>query len=283
MNTFLERIKYKLKNGSAVEQLIIANIFVFVLTYFLGGLGSLFQQQQNFFYTWFSLPAYIPNFFSKPWTIVSYGFMHAGFPHLLFNLITLYFIGNLFLDYFIPKKLLTFYLMGTLIGGVLFLISYSYFPALQQQNATLVGASSGISAILIGLATHIPNYQLKFRFIGYVKLYVIALIFIGWDLISLGGNNTGGHFAHLGGALYGFFAIYYQNSFSKISLTSLFKTKKKSPLKTAYKAPKKTNTMSDSKKNQQQVDAILDKIGKSGYDALSKAEKEFLFKQGKSN
>lgn len=281
MNIIIEQLKYKLKNGSVVEQLIFVNIFVFILTYFLGGVGSLFNNPQNFLYTWFALPANIDDYLDKPWTLITYGFMHGGFPHLLFNLITLYFIGNLFTDFFTPKKLLSFYLMGTILGGIVFLISYSYFPALQQQNSTLVGASSGISATLIGLTTYIPNYEIKFRFIGFVKLLFLGLIFIAWDLISLGGNNTGGHLAHLGGATYGFFAIYYRNSFR---FKNVFKKEKKNPkssLKTSYKSTNKQSTRTNTNETQQKIDAILDKISKSGYEALSKAEKDFLFQQGK--
>jgi len=279
MNTILEQLRYKLKNGSVVEQLIFVNIIIFILTYFLGGVGFLFNNTQNFFYTWFALPANIDSFLSKPWTVITYGFMHGGFPHLLFNLITLYFIGNLFTNFLSAKKLITFYLMGTLLGGIVFLISYSYFPALQQQKSTLVGASSGILAILIGLTTYMPNYEIKFRFIGFVKLLFLGLIFISWDLISLGGNNTGGHLAHLGGAAYGFFAVYYRNSFQ---LSKFVKEKKeKSPLQTTYKSNKKQTIRTTTNETQQKIDTILDKISKSGYEALSKPEKDFLFQQGK--
>lgn len=280
MSTFISQLKHKYQTSTIVEKLIFINVACFILTYFLGGIGNLFNSNQNFFYQWFSLPANVFQFLEKPWTIISYGFMHAGFPHLIFNLITLYYIGNIFLDYFIPKKLLTFYLMGTIVGGIIYLLSYSYFPALKLQNPPLVGASSGISAILIALVTYMPNYEIKFRFIGFVKLSIIGLIFIIWDLINLGGVNTGGHLAHLGGAAYGFFAIYYKNSF-KIQNPFKSKPKKKSPLKTTYKAKVKSKSPIYTKDTQQKIDAILDKISKSGYDSLSKEEKDFLFQQGK--
>lgn len=281
MKDIIAQLKHKYQTGSLVEKLIFVNIGLFILTYFIGNLGWLMGSQGNVFFEWLALPADLNSFITRPWTLVTYGFMHSGFIHILFNLIYLFYIGNLFTDYFIPKKLLNFYLMGTIFGGILFMVSYSYFPALQQQNATLVGASSGIMAILIGLTTYMPNYQLKFRFIGYVKLWVIALIFVGLDLINLADNNTGGHLAHLGGAAYGFLAIYYQNSFKiKNPLGNLFK--KKSPLKTSYKSTtRKTNKQANSQDTQQKINSILDKISKSGYDSLSKAEKEFLFQQGK--
>jgi len=281
MDDIIAKIKYKFQTGTLVEKLIFINIAFFILTYFLGNLGALMGSQENFFLKWLSLPAHLNSFILKPWTIISFGFMHSGFVHLLFNIFSLFYIGNLFTDYFTPKKLLNFYLMGTLFGGLLFIVSYSYFPVLQQQNATLVGASSGIMAILIGLTTHMPNYQLKFRFIGYVKLWMIALLFIGLDLVNLADNNTGGHLAHLGGAAYGFFAVYYKNNFNLIVfLNNLFK--KKSPLKTSYKSTiKKETKPTTSEETQIKINSILDKISKSGYESLSKEEKNFLFQQGK--
>ncbi|NIJ45097.1 membrane associated rhomboid family serine protease [Wenyingzhuangia heitensis] len=281
MKNIINQLKNKYQTGTLVEKLIFINIGLFILTYFIDSLGTLMGSHGNVFFEWLALPADLNSFVTKPWTLITYGFMHGGFIHILFNLIYLFYIGNLFTDYFIPKKLLTFYLMGTIFGGIVFMVSYSYFPALQQQNATLVGASSGIMAILIGLTTYMPNYQLKFRFIGYVKLWIIALVFVGLDLINLADNNTGGHLAHLGGALYGFLAIYYQNSFKfKNPFKNLFK--KKSPLKTSYKSTSRKNTRPTSTAdNQQKINSILDKISKSGYDSLSKEEKEFLFQQGK--
>ncbi|MBS9774084.1 MAG: rhomboid family intramembrane serine protease, partial [Tenacibaculum sp.] len=208
------------------------------------------------------------------------GFLHSGFLHILFNLIALFFIGNLFVEYFTPKQLLNFYILGTIFGGISFILGYTYIPLLQEQNTNLVGASAGVSAILIGIATYMPNYQLKFRFIGYVKLLHIALMWVLLDLLQLSGNNAGGHLAHLGGALFGFLYV-TQVSNKKIDLFSFFK-KKKTNLKTVYKTNKKQPKNNNQKnEKQKQIDIILDKISKSGYDSLTKEEKEFLFKQGR--
>lgn len=278
-HSIFTQLKEKYLKGGIVEKLIFVNVSVFVVTFFIGGLSKLFNNQQNIINEWFSLPANLSSFILKPWTIVSYGFLHGGFFHLFLNMLCLYYIGRLFLDYFIPRKLLNFYLMGTICGGILFLITFSYFPALQNMNAFLVGASAGVMAILVGIATHIPHYELKFPLIGFVKLWVIAAVFIGLDLIRLN-DNTGGRFAHLGGAIYGFIAIYYKDAFKlKKSVTNLFQ--KKSPLKTSYKSAKPKKTTNSNRTHQQKIDLILDKISKSGYESLSKEEKEFLFQQGK--
>lgn len=282
--SFIKNTQYKFKTATIVEQLIYINIAVFVLTLILGSFSGLFASNTNFIMEWFSLSSSLDKWLTRPWSIVTYGFLHADFLHILFNCLWLYFLGRVFLDYFTPKQLLNFYLLGTLVGGIFYLAAYNYFPIYKGQVIPLVGASAGISAIIIGMATYIPNYQLNFRFIGSVKIWHLAAFFIILDLIGLAGSNGGGHFSHLGGALLGFLYV-SQASNKKINLfkgfSSIFKTKK-NPLKTVYKSPKK-GTRQDSSKNynQKQVDVILDKISKSGYDALSKEEKEFLFKQGK--
>ncbi len=282
--SILEDIKYRYKKGSIVEKLIYINIAIFLATLLFSVFQSLYKGDANWIINWFSLDANYTSFLTKPWTIITYGFMHDGFLHILFNLITLFFIGNLFIEYFTEKQLLTFYLLGTFFGGLLYLISQNYFPLFEGKSSVLVGASAGISAIFIGVATYIPNYQLKIRFIGFVKLWYLAAIWVGLDILGLAGNNAGGHFAHLGGTLFGF--LYVSQSSNKEldilgKISSLFKTKRK-PLKTVYKSPKKKqNQKENTSINQQQIDSILDKISKSGYDTLTKTEKDFLFKQGK--
>lgn len=282
---FWQDLQYRFKTSSIVQQLIYVNIAVFLLTLILSSFSGLYGNHSNFIMEWFSLSSSLDIWLTRPWTIVSYGFLHGGFLHILFNCLWLFFIGRLFLDYFTPKQLLNFYLLGTLVGGIFYLTAYNYFPIFRGQTVPLVGASAGISAIVIGLATYIPNYQLHFRFIGYIKVWHLATFFIVMDLIGLAGSNGGGHFSHLGGALLGYLYV-TQASNKKInlfdSIASMFKSKKK-PLRTVYKSKKpKTSTKTTKKDgNQEKVDAILDKISKSGYDALSKEEKEFLFKQGK--
>ncbi|PWG04758.1 rhomboid family intramembrane serine protease [Polaribacter aquimarinus] len=282
--SFINDIKHRYKTGNIVEKLIYINIGIFILSLLLTVIFGLYKNQSNFIGEWFALEYNFSSLLTKPWSIISYGFLHAGFLHIIFNLIALYFIGNLFLEYFTQKQLLNFYLFGTFFGGVLFLLSHNYFPLFEGEKSQLVGASAGISAIFIGIATYIPNYQLKIRFIGFVKLWHLAAIWIGLDILGLIGGNAGGHFAHLGGALFGFLYI-NQASNKEIKflnkITSLF-SKKKKPLKTVYKSKqKKTTSNQNTTLTQQQIDVILDKISKSGYDSLTPSEKEFLFKQGK--
>lgn len=287
--SILEDIKKRFRYAGVVEKLIYVNIGVFLFVFIVNTFSFLFQTPSNFILEWFALPASFSEFLTKPWTIVTYGFLHTGFIHILFNLIALYYIGNLFKQYFTAKQLLNFYILGTFFGGLIFVISYNIFPAFQSQvhNNILLGASAGISAIFIGVATYIPNYEVRFPLIGYVKLWILACIWVAIDVIQIPVSNAGGHLAHLGGALFGYLYVFYN---SNKQLTIYFNTpkifqkrSKKTPLKTVHKAARKPSYTSQKSKstNQKEIDSILDKIGKSGYDTLTKEEKEFLFKQGK--
>ena len=133
MDKILNDIKYRFKNASIIEKLIYINLSVFVFVYIFNTFGFLFQIEKNTLIKWFALPASFDDLVFKPWTILTYGFLHVGFIHLLSNLILLYFIGNLFIEYFSAKTALTFYLLGTLFGGVLFSLSYNFFPVFTKH------------------------------------------------------------------------------------------------------------------------------------------------------
>lgn len=285
-------LKTKFDSSGIVQQLIYINVGVFIIAFLMSTFSALFKTDASFILDWFAMPSSFEKLITRPWTIITYGFLHLGFFHILFNCIVLFFFGRMFLDYFTPKQLLSFYLLGTIFGGIVYFFAYNFFPIFENRQGILLGASAGISAIVIGIAAYIPNYQIRLRLIGYVKLWHIAAVYILLDLLRLAGANGGGSFAHLGGALFGF--LYVSQASNKRSsssrsrsnsgsiFSSLF-TKKKKPLKTVYKSNQKKTTSAKNTKsdNQQKIDAILDKISKSGYDTLSKEEKEFLFKQRK--
>jgi membrane associated rhomboid family serine protease len=284
MKNIIEKIQYRFKSANIVEQIIYINVALFLLTYLINSVSFLMSLGDTFVFDWFSLPANFENFISKPWTIITYGFLHGGFLHILFNLIVLFYFGNLFLDFFSKKEFLIYYFSGIIVGGIIFMLSYSYFPALKNDHSFLVGASAGVTSILVGIATKIPGYALHFRFIGAIKLWYIAVGFILLDIVQIPISNTGGHLAHLGGALIGFILT---NQFYDVNHTTgwfpnLFKSNKQKPLKTVYKKPRKTtNTTINTDAQQLKIDQILDKISKSGYETLTKDEKEFLFSVGK--
>ena len=268
-----------------VERVIIINVLIFVLTYLFNTLSFLFQIDSNFIMTWFSLKPDFDLLLFRPWTIISYGFLHAGFFHILFNMMILFYFGNLFLDFFNSKQFLTYLFLGIISGGFIYILSYNFLPGLKTQQSLLVGASAGVMAVVIGIASHIPQYSLRFRFIGNIKLLYIAVALVVLDVIQIPAGNAGGHLAHLGGSLIGFLLTHYLNQGKNIiaSFEGLFTKNKKKPLKTVYKNTKQTSHQKKETKSEQQkrIDSILDKISKSGYDTLTKEEKDYLFKAGK--
>ncbi len=285
MNNWVHSIKNKYLTGSIVEKIIFINIAVFIFTYLLNTLSFLLNTGDNFIINWFALSPHFGALITKPWTIISYGFLHHGLFHILFNLIFLYYIGNLFLDFFSKKQFLTYYFLGIISGAIIYLLSYNYLPALKTQETVLVGASAGVTAILIGIATHIPQYAIRFRLIGSVKLMYIAIFLLALDVIQIPDGNAGGHLAHLGGALIGYLlTTYFLQGKGFIQwIENLFQAKKDRPLKTVYKNKKTAKTRINNPKEQQiKIDRILDKISKSGYETLTKSEKDFLFKAGKN-
>lgn len=284
MNSWISNLKNKYLIGTIVEKIIFINIAIFILTYLFNTLSFLFKYDGNIIINWFALSPLFDTIIVKPWTIVTYGFLHHGLFHILFNLLFLYYIGNLFLDFFNRKQFLIYYFLGIIFGGIVYLLSYNYLPALKTQQSVLVGASAGVTAILVGITAQIPQYALRFRFIGNIKLLYITIFFIALDIIQIPDGNAGGHLAHLGGALIGYLLTVYlkQGQGLILWIESLMTPKKDKPLKTVYKTKKTAKSKINNSKDQQiKIDRILDKISKSGYETLTKEEKDFLFQIGK--
>lgn len=265
----LNDIKEYIRQANTVEKIIYANIIVFI--------GVLLFPSAMVAY--FSLPAQIAGVGDKPWTIISYAFIHVRFIHLLSNIIVLYYIGNLFLDFFSAKKFLIYYILGGLFGAVFFITYYELSG--KVTPFPLGGASAAVMAVIVGLAAKIPHYSLKLRFIGSVELWVLAAIWVALSALGAAGVNAGSGISHLGGALLGFVLTFYFKEAE--TLEKMIKRKPKAnPFKKVYKNKKPIKTRpsyKDKKQNQEKVDSILDKISKSGYDALTKEEKEYLFNQ----
>ncbi|MFD1316292.1 rhomboid family intramembrane serine protease [Namhaeicola litoreus] len=279
----LDTITDKFSSANVVMKMIYITAFIFLISLLLNTVSFFFNSHGNFLINWFALSPNLDSFLSKPWTILSYGFLHDGFFHIIFNLLVLYYFGTLFLDYFNSKTFLNYYFLGILVGGIVFLLSYNFLPALKSRNALLVGASAGVMSILIGLATLIPNYAMRFQWIGFIKLKHVALFVVILDILQIPMGNAGGHLAHLGGALTGFLLTqYFPEKKSQKSKNVFFSRKnKENNLKTVYKSKKPVNSTFKKSEDQQKIDHILDKISKSGYEALSKEEKQFLFDFGK--
>ncbi|WP_457610284.1 rhomboid family intramembrane serine protease [Lutibacter sp.] len=271
-------IKQAYHKANIVEKIIYINVFLFLITVLLN----------KYIIEWFALPSNLDSFLVKPWTLVSYAFIHQNLFHILSNLLVLYYIGNLFLDFYTKKQFLNFYLLGGIFGGIVFL-GYYYFIA-KTVALPLAGASAAVTTIFIAIATKIPRYSLQLRFIGSVELWVLAAIWVVLSILQIANPDKGSAIAHLSGAVFGYI---YAKQLSKGNdigswfeqllnyFTNLLKPKKKSPFKAVYKTKKRTSTNKVSKTKQRKIDDILDKISKSGYESLTKEEKDFLFRAGK--
>ena len=284
-------LKNSFKQGNLLSRLIYVNLGVFVLIKIIGVFFFLFNLSGYQIIDILALPAESKKLLSKPWTIITYMFVHNGFIHLIFNLLWLYFGGTIFLKYLSNKQLVSTYILGGLTGGLFYVIAYNYFPVFESvlEQSIAVGSSASVLAILIAIATYLPNYIVNLTFIGRVKLKHIAIFSIILDLILIPQGNAGGHIAHLGGAFYGF---YFSRQLLKGKDTSrwfdylmdyivnLFRPTK--PLKTAYKRPTTDDQWRENKRNDQdRINKILEKIAKSGYESLNKEEKDTLFKASK--
>ena len=218
-------------------------------------------------------------------------FLHQSFIHLLFNMIWLYFGGQIFLSFFDNKKLISTYVLGGISGAVLFIISFNLFPVFASTlpNAVAVGASASVLAIIMAIATKSPNYSIRLFLIGNIKLKHIAIVSIVLDILSIPQGNAGGHIAHLGGAFFGYLYVKQLNGgndiasgFNKIMDYLATYLKRESKLKKAYRRKKSDQDFRRGKvQTQAKIDNILDKISKSGYESLTKEEKDILFKASK--
>ncbi len=283
-------LKYQYARLNIAEKIIAINVVVFIITRLI---SVLFGVTGVSLVSWFELPKDFFSFITQPWSIITYSFLHGGFMHIFWNMLMLFYVGRMFVNLFSSRRFINVYFLGVILGGIIFLLSYNIFPALTGKNNVLVGASAGVTAVLIFLCTYMPNQEVRVVFFN-VKLWHVGAFFVLTDLIQIGyGTNIGGRLAHLGGAFLGY--IYAKKLMDGVDIGSgfsgmidwflnLFNNDKKAPLKTVYRKPTsnlKKEVSYEKETHQRQVDAILDKISKSGYESLSSEEKDFLFKAGK--
>jgi membrane associated rhomboid family serine protease len=284
-----QELLYKFKTLNIANKLIVINIMVFLL-FFIA--SFLFNTSSDVLMQWFVLPEQPIEILKQPWSLLTYSFLHGGFMHILFNMIWLNFFSKFVLNLFSEKRFLTVYLLGALCGGLLFIVGYNVFPVFVSTQGYLLGASASVSALMVFAATYSPNISFRF-FMVAVKLWQLAVGLFLLDLFRLGsGTNPGGMLSHIGGAVFGYvYAVQLAKGndiglwFEKIisGVVNLFKTRKNTPFRKVHKTPKNTSkkkTTSVKDTRQIEIDNILDKIGKSGYESLTKQEKDFLFKAG---
>jgi membrane associated rhomboid family serine protease len=281
---FWQDIRLRFNKFNTLEKIIAINVVFFVLPFILSTVFFLFKVSISGWFDYVELSANIKTAIFRPWTILTYGFFHASFSHIFWNMMLLYISGGLMLNLFKEKLLLNTFFVGIMAGGLTYLIAYNVFPVFSSVEGTLIGSSAGVMAVLIFMASYMPNSPIRV-FVFSVPLKYIALLFVFIDLLQIPQSNAGGHIAHLGGALWGYIyqrqflqgndiGAWFMNGFDSIKKTLASKPRTKRP-KTARKT-----TTSDAV-DQKKIDAILDKIAASGYESLTKAEKEYLFRAGK--
>ena len=299
--SILDDIKMWYYHGNMVVRLIMLNVTVFLVMNLLYLVGFLFGVSGFYrdFLNVLMVPASLGNLVKQPWSLLTYMFLHEGFFHILFNMITLNLFGTLLLDFIGNRRILPLYLLGGMAGAFLMILAYNVFPVFQTNlpNSYALGASASVMAIMIAMATLRPNYPINLLLLGEVRIKYIALFFLVMDVITLAKNNPGGHIAHLGGALFGFLFIkQLQNGTDwTAGLNRLFDrvrgsleqkpkltvTKQQRKVEAKQQQPVGTpstpRTQSRANQEQARLDAILDKIAETGYSSLSAEEKAFLF------
>lgn len=285
MTNLNQDIREKLSRLNVFEKIIVANVIVFLFSFI-----ALRLQGSGANLDWLSLSKSGSEVLLKPWTLLTYGFTHYSFIHLFFNMVVLYFFGRSFSNLFKEGISLKVYILGILSGGFAFVLVYNLFPSgILNTVGSLVGASAGVRAIIIFLCTYLPNKEVRF-FTFQFPLKYIGIAIVLFDVPGLFSANSGGSIAHFGGSILGYF---YATQFQKgtdigafIDRITAYFSRTTAPLKTVHK--KKKTSFAGKKKeefdrftHQKQIDLILDKIGKSGYESLTQPEKDFLFRAGK--
>ena len=276
-----QRIAGFVQSKNPVNRLIVINICIYLLVVLVRFLYNNPEKEvaDSFILQWIGISPNWDIFIFRPWTLFTSLFLHLKFWHILFNMIMLWLAGQIFIQFIPAKKIYWIYILGGLVGNVLFVLLYNYFPVFQDfaYYFAASGVVGGVLAVFAAAATKVPNYPVRLFFIGEIRLKWIAIFFILWDFINIPVGNSGGHFANLGGALFGFLFIIIPVLQQKIQTIKPKKTIRFKQKPSNFRSKTDEQYNAERAEYRKEVDEILDKVAKSGYSSLSKAEKEFLF------
>lgn len=295
MASFISDLKSRFHRGDINLQLIYINVGVFVVTTLVSVFLRLFNIGDASWMNFMTLPASIPEFLKQPWSLLSYMFLHADPLHLLFNMLWLYWFGQLFLSFFSARHFRGLYLLGGICGGLFYMLALNVFPYFTPYIyiSTLLGASASVLAIVVATAVREPEYRVNFMFIGAVRLKYVALFMVVTDLLFVTSGNGGGHIAHLGGALAGWWFAWSLRKGKDVTkwINGVLdgcsgvwsKLSSKKPKMKVSKGGRAADYDYNARKKQQseEIDRILDKLKKSGYGSLTTEEKKRLFDASK--
>uniref|UniRef100_UPI0039A67D4D rhomboid family intramembrane serine protease n=1 Tax=Ornithobacterium rhinotracheale TaxID=28251 RepID=UPI0039A67D4D len=281
----INKLKNQFINGNIAIKLIYINVAIFLLGWIIGLIKHI-----DYLNLYFGLSPFGSDFWSKPWSIFTYMFLHHDVIHLLFNMLMLYFVSEFYFKYFGEKSFKIFYFVGGIVGGIFYLLLFNFYTF---EDSRLIGASAAIYAVFFAMVAYQPNLEMRLPFVqSPVKLLHVALGLIALGFL-LSMNNLGGNISHIGGALFGYL---YMKQFEKgkdifgklaAKLNGLFSEKSNLKMNKNAKAESQTPPRDDYEyqdwkaEQEKNIDEILDKISRSGYNSLTKEEKDFLFKRGK--
>ncbi|MCC8143487.1 MAG: rhomboid family intramembrane serine protease [Tannerellaceae bacterium] len=291
MEDIFINLKNKFRSGSILTKLLYINIGLFLIIRLGTIVLQLFNIDGIFFFHYLQMPSSPELLLYRPWTLITYMFTHFGFLHLLFNMLWLYWFGGLFLNFFNERQLGGLYVLGGITGGLLFMLFYNIFPFFHPASSIsfLMGASASVMAIVFAVSFYRKDVEINLLLIGRIKLIYLAVFTLLIDILAITSENAGGHIAHIGGALFG---ILFASQFARGKDITAFMNsildrianigKKKPKMKVTYHKRESDYEYNSRKQTESaELDAILDKLRRSGYESLSSTEKKKLFDASK--
>ena len=262
-------VKENFQQQGILTQIIVVNVAIFLTINLVGNISHLNLIQ------YVELPVGGDFFLYRFWTLFTYMFTHEHLMHLFWNMFLFYFMAQVFFTIMGQKKMLYLYVMSGLCGGALVLLAGLVFPS-SFGNATLIGASASVLGVGAVMAVYSPNYRVfLFGMFEISYKYFFILTFVVSTVIDLS-VNTGGKIAHLGGTLFGL--VYGYSLKRGTDLFNLNLSRPKSKLRVVSHNREHSGAVGRKASDDEVMNALLDKISKSGYDSLTKKEKEELFK-----
>ncbi len=282
-------LKSFFRQKNALVILLYINVGVFAVTKFAALVMTLFRLPTGVVTEFLMLPASTEMLLYRPWTLLTYMFLHVDFMHLFFNMLCLLWFGKIFLEYLTQRQLVGLYLLGGVGAGLIYVAAYNLFPYFAEQVvfSRLLGASGSLMAIVLATAMYVPNYEINLFLIGRVKLKWMACAMVLFCVFGITSSNAGGEFAHIGGAVVGALYVWLlrrgrdlAQPFNRAidAIVNAFKRKPKIKVsKHNYRPKTDAEYNSERARNMRELDAILDKVKASGYSSLSDDEKRRLF------
>lgn len=279
----MEQWRKTFVDKNPVLKLVIFNLVIYVVVLFWevmnglpmtkNGLEPQLSAQQIYHpVNWLGLHGNFFVFIKKPWTILTFMFVHERFLSMISNMIWLYFFGSVFQILLSGKKLLPLYLYGGVAGGIMYMVVSSFL----QNNYYLTTASLSIFAVASAVTALRPNYKI-FTFInGGFSLWIFSLVYALLTLFTTG--SMAGVAAHLSAALLGYLFI-KRLQIGKdwtnwmINLNNY--------VNNTFDPNKKREFTTKIKNDEMRLNKILDKINKKGIKSLTREERLFLNKQAK--